>query len=189
MLVDSMRSRNINVVVEVFSRFTRCLPLSYHHIPNIHKLLVGPTTIPPLATTNSQFKKISRWHDDDLIKIERISWILSPSSSLPNDDSLRVSKEEDPENWHVQVFRSIDFGSLKGFPKAAQVADSQMKRGVMKSLGMYVKGYYIIIIGNHQNSFFQGYVVSVYEKKFYFFLLFALVHFQSLSKGCINYGN
>lgn len=73
-----------------------------------------------------KFKKISRWHDDALIKIERISWILSPSSSLPNDDpSLWVSKEEDPENWHVQIFRSIDSGSLKGFPKDVQVAESQ----------------------------------------------------------------
>ncbi|PIN01376.1 Phospholipase D1 [Handroanthus impetiginosus] len=65
-----------------------------------------------------RFKNISHWHDDALIKIERISWITSPSSTIPNDDpSLWVSKEDDPENWHVQVFRSIDSGSLKGFPK------------------------------------------------------------------------
>lgn len=51
-----------------------------------------------------RFKRISHWHDDALIKIERISWILSPSSSIPNDDPrLWVSKEKDPENWHVQV--------------------------------------------------------------------------------------
>ncbi|KAK6793060.1 hypothetical protein RDI58_012141 [Solanum bulbocastanum] len=82
------------------------------------------------ATKWSEFgrrlKKISHWHDDALIKIERISWITSPSSSVPNDDqSLWVSKEEDPENWHVQVFRSIDSGSLKGFPKDVLLAESQ----------------------------------------------------------------
>lgn len=82
------------------------------------------------ATKWSEFgrrlKKISHWHDDALIKIERISWITSPSSSVPNDDeSLWVSKEEDPENWHVQVFRSIDSGSLKGFPKDIVLAESQ----------------------------------------------------------------
>ncbi|XP_055833490.1 phospholipase D delta-like isoform X2 [Solanum dulcamara] len=82
------------------------------------------------ATKWSEFgrrlKKISHWHDDALIKIERISWITSPSSSIPNDDqSLWVSKEEDPENWHVQVFRSIDSGSLKGFPKDVLLAESQ----------------------------------------------------------------
>ncbi|KAL6995918.1 phospholipase D [Sarracenia purpurea var. burkii] len=73
-----------------------------------------------------RFKKISHWHDDALIKIERISWILSPSSSLPNDDPvLWVSREDDPENWHVQVFRSIDSGSLTGFPKDVQSAEAQ----------------------------------------------------------------
>nr|GMD03781.1 phospholipase D delta-like [Ipomoea batatas] len=38
--------------------------------------------------------------------IERISWISSPSSSVPNDDpSLWVSNEDDPENWHAQVHK------------------------------------------------------------------------------------
>ena len=50
------------------------------------------------------FRKISHWGDDALIKLERISWILSPSPTVPNDDpSLWVSKEEDSETWHVQV--------------------------------------------------------------------------------------
>jgi hypothetical protein len=50
------------------------------------------------------FKRVSHWHDDALIKIERISWILSPSPAIPNGDpALWVSNEDDPENWHVQV--------------------------------------------------------------------------------------
>ncbi|VFQ85055.1 unnamed protein product [Cuscuta campestris] len=78
------------------------------------------------AELGRRFKKISHWHDDALLKIERISWITSPSSSVPNDDpSLWITSEEDPENWHVQVFRSIDSGSLKGFPKDVQTANSQ----------------------------------------------------------------
>ncbi|KAG9144438.1 hypothetical protein Leryth_022939 [Lithospermum erythrorhizon] len=73
-----------------------------------------------------RFKRISHWHDDALLKIERISWIASPSPSVPNDDPiLWVSKEDDPENWHVQVFRSIDSGSVKGFPKDAHMIESQ----------------------------------------------------------------
>lgn len=73
-----------------------------------------------------RFKRVSYWHDDALIKLERISWILSPSPSIPNDDPvLWVSKESDPENWHVQVFRSIDSGSLKGFPKDVKEAEAQ----------------------------------------------------------------
>lgn len=56
-------------------------------------------------------RRITHWHDA-LIKIERISWILSPhvtlledgSTKVPEDDpKVYVSKEEDPENWHVQV--------------------------------------------------------------------------------------
>ncbi|KAH1252228.1 Phospholipase D delta [Glycine soja] len=73
-----------------------------------------------------KLKRVSHWNDDSLIKLERISWILSPSESTPIDDpELWVSKEDDPENWHVQVFRSIDSGSLKGFPKDVVVAETQ----------------------------------------------------------------
>jgi len=51
-----------------------------------------------------RLKRVSHWHDDALIKLERISWILSPSPSMPNDDpALWVSTEDSPENWHVQV--------------------------------------------------------------------------------------
>ncbi|XP_020080752.1 phospholipase D delta-like isoform X1 [Ananas comosus] len=70
-----------------------------------------------------RFKKASHWKDDALLKLERISWILSPSSTIPNDHpSLWVSSQEDPETWHVQVFRSIDSGSVKGFPKNSREA-------------------------------------------------------------------
>ncbi|KAL3641645.1 hypothetical protein CASFOL_012460 [Castilleja foliolosa] len=73
-----------------------------------------------------RFKKISRWHDDALLKIDRISWITSPNEDVPNDHpSLWASKEDDPENWHIQVFRSIDSGSLKGFPKTVHAAEEQ----------------------------------------------------------------
>ncbi|KAJ9186397.1 hypothetical protein P3X46_001973 [Hevea brasiliensis] len=73
-----------------------------------------------------RFKRVTHWHDDALIKLERISWILSPGPSIPDDDpKLWVSNEDDPENWHVQVFRSIDSGSLKGFPKDVYQAEAQ----------------------------------------------------------------
>lgn len=62
-------------------------------------------------------KKIARWHDDALIKIDRISWILSPKRAaeddnvtvIPEDDpALWMSKEGHPENWHVQVIPTTD---------------------------------------------------------------------------------
>ncbi|XP_071710398.1 phospholipase D delta-like [Rutidosis leptorrhynchoides] len=80
-------------------------------------------------------KKMAQWQDDALIKIERISWIVSPTipvpkhgdfSIVPEDDPvLYVSKEDNPDNWHVQIFRSIDSGSLKGFPKNVQDCEAQ----------------------------------------------------------------
>lgn len=73
-----------------------------------------------------RFKRVTSWHDDSLIKLERISWILSPSESIARDDpALWVSKEGDLESWNVQVFRSIDSGSVKGFPKDVYQAESQ----------------------------------------------------------------
>lgn len=59
-----------------------------------------------------KFKKVSHWHDDALIKIERISWILSPPPATrkdgttvvpPDEPIVHVCNENDPENWHTQV--------------------------------------------------------------------------------------
>ncbi|GAB4847593.1 hypothetical protein Ancab_026655 [Ancistrocladus abbreviatus] len=79
-------------------------------------------------------KQISRWHDDALIKIDRISWILSPVHSTIHDETtivpgenreLWVSNEKDSETWHVQIFRSIDSGSVKGFPDTIEAVQAQ----------------------------------------------------------------
>ncbi|CDP01838.1 unnamed protein product [Coffea canephora] len=79
-------------------------------------------------------KRMARWHDDAMIKIERISWILSPALSVSRDGSDKVP-EDDPklyvcgvdhqENWNVQIFRSIDSGSVKGFPKYIYGAEAE----------------------------------------------------------------
>ncbi|XP_042400198.1 phospholipase D delta-like [Zingiber officinale] len=68
-----------------------------------------------------KLRKVTHWNDDALIKIERISWILSPSAY---QSGSQTSTENDPENWHVQIFRSIDSGSVKGFPKVVQQAEA-----------------------------------------------------------------
>ncbi|KAK6131044.1 hypothetical protein DH2020_035221 [Rehmannia glutinosa] len=72
------------------------------------------------------FKRLRHSYDDSVIDTEHDPWITCPSASVPNDHpSLWVSKEDDPEQWHVQVFRTIDSGSLKGFPRNAYVAEEQ----------------------------------------------------------------
>ncbi|XP_019172212.1 PREDICTED: phospholipase D delta-like [Ipomoea nil] len=78
-------------------------------------------------------KRRSKWHDDAMIKVERISWILSPAfsigketTSIPGDDpELYVNEEDRSRNWHVQIFRSIDSGSVKGFPKLIDTVETQ----------------------------------------------------------------
>ncbi|XP_012836248.1 PREDICTED: phospholipase D delta-like [Erythranthe guttata] len=70
--------------------------------------------------------KILGQHDYNLVNIEHISQIASPSGTIPNDhQSLWVSKEGDPENWHIQIFRSVDLESVDGFPKNVLAAKEQ----------------------------------------------------------------
>jgi len=59
-----------------------------------------------LSNIQQQWRKATHRHSaDDLIQIERISWILGPNSSSPpeGDPKLYVTKDDDPESWHVQV--------------------------------------------------------------------------------------
>ncbi|KAK3413739.1 hypothetical protein EUGRSUZ_I02300 [Eucalyptus grandis] len=121
---------------------------------DLHCRIEGPAAYDVLMNFEQRWRKATRWfskgkknqHDDSLFKIGRISWILSPTSteshdstSLSKDDhhdritvvpednpDLYVSNENDHNNWHVQIFRSIDSGSVKGFPtKKKDVAEKQ----------------------------------------------------------------
>nr|GMD63938.1 phospholipase D delta [Ipomoea batatas] len=78
-------------------------------------------------------KARSKWNDDAMIKVERISWILSPAfsigkefTSIPEDDpKLYVNENDQSKHWHVQIFCSINSGSVKGFPKRIDIAEKQ----------------------------------------------------------------
>ncbi|KAL5175523.1 Phospholipase D delta [Glycine soja] len=72
-----------------------------------------------------RLKKVTNWHDDALLRLDRISWIVKPSPCSNGDKSVHVTDEKDPESWNVQIFRSIDSGSVKGFPKDVDKAKSQ----------------------------------------------------------------
>ncbi|KAL2895296.1 Phospholipase D delta [Bienertia sinuspersici] len=55
------------------------------------------------SSLRRKIKSISHWHDDALLKIDRISWILSPSKCIsPDDKSLWACEENDTEGWQVQ---------------------------------------------------------------------------------------
>lgn len=57
-------------------------------------------------------------YDDALLRIERIPELLGVF------DAPTVNAN-DPEAWHVQIFRSIDSNSVKGFPKDPKYATSK----------------------------------------------------------------
>ncbi|KAF8690625.1 hypothetical protein HU200_040996 [Digitaria exilis] len=99
---------------------------------DLHCKIEGPAAYDILTNFEQRWRKSAKWkvsvrravswHHDTLVKIDRMSWIVSPSTDELN---AHVCDEKDPENWHVQVFRSIDSGSVKGFPKLVQEAESQ----------------------------------------------------------------
>ncbi|KAF2319874.1 hypothetical protein GH714_019912 [Hevea brasiliensis] len=103
---------------------------------DLHCKIEGPAAYDVLRNFEQRYRKakkwrdfklrrVTHWHDDALLRLERISWIPTPSPGPDGDKNVRVTDEEDPENWHVQIFRSIDSGSVKGFPKATEEAMAQ----------------------------------------------------------------
>ncbi|CAJ2650583.1 unnamed protein product [Trifolium pratense] len=62
------------------------------------------------ALKMTRLQKMKTSHDDSLLRIDRISDIVS-IDEVPSLD------EHNQETWHVQIFRSIDSNSVKGFPK------------------------------------------------------------------------
>lgn len=135
---------------------------------DLHCRIDGSAAYDVLINFEQRWKKATRWkefglrksishsHDDALIKIDRISWILSPArpgntvrprarqgspvrsrsparlgkeddtTIIPREDpALWIFEETNPETWHVQVFRSIDSGSVKGFPRTVDLREAQ----------------------------------------------------------------
>jgi phospholipase D1/2 len=94
-----------------------------------HCRIDGHAAYDVLTNFEQRWRKATHRHDDELLDINRIPRILSPSNQAPpdGDPTLNVTKENDPETWHVQVFRSIDSGSVKGFPKIAEEVQQQVR--------------------------------------------------------------
>lgn len=87
---------------------------------DLHSKIDGPAAYDVLTNFEERWyraakprgiKKLKMSYDDALLRIERIPDIVGIS------DVCYVG-EDDPESWHVQIFRSIDSSSVKGsFPK------------------------------------------------------------------------
>jgi phospholipase D1/2 len=77
---------------------------------DLHCKIEGPAAYDILTNFEQRWRKSAKWkvsvrravswHHDTLVKIDRMSWIVSPSSDELN---AHVCEEKDPENWHVQV--------------------------------------------------------------------------------------
>ncbi|XXG67283.1 hypothetical protein AAC387_Pa06g0667 [Persea americana] len=95
---------------------------------DLHSKIDGPAAYDVLTNFEERWLKASKRHglkklkksmyDDALLRIERIPDIIGMH------DAPCLS-ENDPEAWHVQVFRSIDSNSVKGFPKDPKNATVQ----------------------------------------------------------------
>ncbi|GKA68815.1 phospholipase D beta 1-like protein [Tanacetum coccineum] len=94
---------------------------------DLHSRIGGPVPYDVLKNFEERWLRASKPHgiqkmkktvDDSLLKLERIPDILGI-------DEAHCTSEQDPESWHVQVFRSIDSNSVKGFPKDPKEATSK----------------------------------------------------------------
>ncbi|KAK8587947.1 hypothetical protein V6N12_022409 [Hibiscus sabdariffa] len=93
---------------------------------DMHSKIDGPAAYDVLVNFEERWLKASKPHglkkmkktfDDNLLRIERIPDIMGVSDF--------TDSESDPEGWHVQIFRSIDSNSVKGFPKDPKDATSK----------------------------------------------------------------
>uniref|UniRef100_A0A0D9YHH2 Phospholipase D n=1 Tax=Oryza glumipatula TaxID=40148 RepID=A0A0D9YHH2_9ORYZ len=76
---------------------------------DLHCKIEGPAAYDILTNFEQRWRKSAKWkvsvrravswHHDTLVKINRMSWIVSPSADELN---ARVCEQDDPENWHVQ---------------------------------------------------------------------------------------
>ncbi|XP_071716145.1 phospholipase D gamma 1-like [Rutidosis leptorrhynchoides] len=86
---------------------------------DMHSKIDGPAAYDVLTNFEERWLKASKPHglkklktsyDDALLRIERVPELLGINE-------LPYVNDHDPEGWHVQIFRSIDSNSVKGFPK------------------------------------------------------------------------
>lgn len=91
---------------------------------DLHSKIDGPAAYDVLTNFEERWTKASKVSagkkvkktDDSLLKIDRVGDILGIGDYV---------NDEDPEAWDVQVFRSIDSNSVKGFPKDPRQATSR----------------------------------------------------------------
>ncbi|XP_078170093.1 phospholipase D delta-like [Carex rostrata] len=84
---------------------------------DLHCKIEGPAAYDILTNFEQRWRKATKWKvslrrvtswtDDTLIKVNRISWILSPSND--NSNNAYVCNEEDAESWYVQLKDALGY--------------------------------------------------------------------------------
>ncbi|KAK9147680.1 hypothetical protein Scep_006437 [Stephania cephalantha] len=136
---------------------------------DLHCQIDGPAAYDVLTNFEERWLKAStsqggleklinmrRSHDDSLLKLERIPNIIGRM----NSHSLG---EGDPENWHVQIFRSIDSNSVEGFPDDPKdIMNKSLVCGKNVLIDMSIHAAYVKAIRDAQhfiyieNQYFLG---------------------------------
>jgi len=87
----------------------------------------------------------------------------SHSAPLDGDPELFLNDDKDPETWHVQIFRSIDAGSVSGFPATVQeVQKRHLVWGKSVAIDVSIQMAYVKAIRSAQhfiyieNQYFLG---------------------------------
>ncbi|GJQ92918.1 phospholipase D gamma 1-like protein [Tanacetum coccineum] len=132
---------------------------------DMHSRIDGPAAYDVMTNFEERWLKASKPHglkklktsyDDALLRIERVPEILGVN------DHPCIS-DQDPEGWHVQIFRSIDSNSVKGFPKDPKEATTKnLVCGKNVMIDMSIHSAYVKAIRSAQhfiyieNQYFIG---------------------------------
>ncbi|CAN6294523.1 unnamed protein product [Urochloa humidicola] len=132
---------------------------------DLHSKIDGPAAYDVLqnfqerwlkASKRHGIKKLAKSNDDALLSIERIPEIIDINDAT-------YFSEHDPETWHVQVFRSIDSNSAKGFPKdprAATMKNLVCGKNVLIDMSIHTAYVHAIRSAQHfiyiENQYFIG---------------------------------
>ncbi|XP_074279922.1 phospholipase D gamma 1-like isoform X2 [Silene latifolia] len=131
---------------------------------DLHCKIDGPAAYDVLTNFKDRWLKASKPHgikklkmsyDDSLLRIERLPEIIQI-------DEVSSLTEDDPESWHVQVFRSIDSNSTVGFPSPKEATSRNLICGKNVLIDMSIHTAYVQAIRSAQhyiyieNQYFIG---------------------------------
>ncbi|GJU01547.1 phospholipase D gamma 1-like protein [Tanacetum coccineum] len=139
---------------------------------DLHSKIDGPAAYDIMTNFEERWLKASKPRgikklkatNDALLKLEKLPDILGA------DDEPCLS-DDDPEGWHVQIFRSIDSNSVKGFPKDPQEATAKnLVCGKNVLIDMSIHSAYVKAIRSAQHFIYienQYFIGSSYNWKSY----------------------